>query len=457
MHRRSSPDFVTERKVVQRDAIAAVATAAGESAIALIRISGLGAIALADAVFRGKTRPSQFPSHTQHLGQIVASGQIIDQVVLALHRSPKSYTGEDLVEITCHGGMLVTAKILEICLQAGARTAQPGEFTQRAYLNGKLDLTQAEAVIDLIRARTDLAVRSAAEQLSGRLGQQFRYLRQQLIEILAHVEADIDFPEEGILPDDAGTLEKKLHDLRSRMDELLCSASLGRILREGIRVVIFGPTNAGKSSLFNRLLGVDRAITSEIHGTTRDTIEESFDLRGIALRLLDTAGLRPPENEIEEEGIARTRSSLETADIQLHVVDGSEARPSDFAVGPHELLVLNKSDLPEHPDWRGNEAIRISCRSGAGFEALEEKLIEEIGAAKLDRDHPLTINARHSYYLRSAAEACERALNGMKSGITPEMVAIDLRDSERALDDLLGGGDEESVRNTIFSQFCIGK
>src|SRR5437764_15261703 len=362
------------RSIVPGETIAAISTAAGEAAIALVRISGENAIEVADKVFRGKQRPSDLQSHAQRLGEIIQDGAVIDQAMLAVHRAPASYTGEDLVEISCHGGALVTAKVLETCLRAGARAARPGEFTERAYLNGKIDLTQAEAVIDLIRAQTDLALRSATEQLRGRLGDEFRALRERLIEIIAHVEASMDFPEEGISPDDVTTIHNRLESLRNEVDKLIATAETGRILREGLRVVIFGPTNAGKSSLLNRLLGFDRAIVSETHGTTRDTIEEPIHLRGIALRLLDTAGLRSPESRIEEEGLARTQRTLATADLRVRVLDGSVARPSNFVTGPDELLILNKSDLPEHEDWKATAAVRISCKTGAGLDKLESEI-----------------------------------------------------------------------------------
>src|SRR5947207_5180338 len=351
------------RSIVPGETIAAISTAAGEAASALVRISGEDAIAVADKIFRGKQRLSDLQSHTQHLGEIVENGAIIDQAMLAVHRAPGSYTGEDLVEISCHGGTLVTAKILETCLRAGARAARPGEFTERAYLNGKIDLTQAEAVIDLIRAQTDLALRSATEQLRGRLGDEFRRLRQQLIQIIAHVEASMDFPEEGISPADIATIRNRLELLRSQIDKLIATTETGRILREGLRVVIFGATNAGKSSLLNRMRGFDRAIVNEMHGTTRDSIEERIELRGIALRLFDTAGLRAPENLVEREGMERTQRTLETADLRLHIVDASAPRPADFVGNSDELLILNKSDLPEHTDWSSTDAIRISCKT----------------------------------------------------------------------------------------------
>src|SRR3954469_25113092 len=316
--------------------IAAISTAAGEGAIALVRISGPEAIAIADQVFRGKQKPSQFQSHVQHLGEIVDADRVIDEVMLSAHRAPHSYTGEDLVEISCHGGVLVTGKVLEACLRVGARAARAGEFTERAFLNGKMDLTQAEAVIDLIRARTDLALRSAREQLEGALGEKIAAIRKGLVDLLAHLEAAIDFPEEGIAPDEGPKLRARLESIREQMRGLLATADRGRVLREGLRVVIYGPTNAGKSSLLNRLLGYERAIVSERPGTTRDTIEEVINLRGIPIRILDTAGLRDSTDEIEREGMARTTKSLAGADLLLHVLDRSTAKPEGLGANPPE-------------------------------------------------------------------------------------------------------------------------
>jgi tRNA modification GTPase len=437
--------------------IAAISTPAGEGAIALVRVAGENAIDVIDRIFRGKNRPSDFASHTQHLGEIVENGDVIDQAMLSVHRAPNSYTGEDLIEITCHGGTLVTAKILQACLRAGARAARPGEFTERAYLNGKLDLTQAEAVIDLIRAQSDLALRSATEQLAGRLGEEFRTLHRELIQTIAHVEAGMDFPEENISPDDIAAIGRRLQSIRRRIDELAATAQTGRILREGVRIVIFGATNAGKSSLLNRLLGFDRAIVSETHGTTRDTIEESVNLRGVMLRLFDTAGVRAPENPIESEAIQRTQRSLEIADLRLHIVDASMPRSGNLATDENELLVLNKSDLAEHPDWTTEDAMRISCKTGGGLPALEDEIFNRIGGAKLRAQSSRAINARHGQQLQRAGDAIDRALVARGNGATPEMFAIDLREAQHAFDELLGATDEEAVRDAIFSQFCIGK
>src|SRR4029079_14803050 len=352
------------------DTIAAISTPPGEGAIALVRISGANAIPIEDKIFRSKEQPSRFSSHVQHLGEIFATeNQLIDQALLSVHRAPASYTGEDLVEISCHGGTLVSAKVLEACLRADARAAHPGEFTERAFLNGKMDLTQAEAVIDLIRARTDLALRSATEQLEGRLGDQVRTIRDELIALLAHINASIDFPEEGIEPDEDKALCARLDSIRNEVAQLLATADQGRVLREGVRVVIYGATNAGKSSLLNRLLGYDRVIVSDMHGTTRDTIEETVNLEGVPIRLLDTAGLRASESELESEGIARTQKSLQLADFSLHIADRNAPKPAHFngtTSNSNEIVILNKSDLRDDNDWKDFPAVRISCATGDG-------------------------------------------------------------------------------------------
>src|SRR5437016_2388895 len=373
------------------DTIAAISTPPGEGAIALVRVSGANAIEVADKIFHGKETPSQFEPHVQHFGEIFGpEGRLIDQVVLSIHRAPASYSGEDLVEISCHGGTLVSAKILEACLRAGAHAARPGEFTERGFLNGKMDLTQAEAVIDLIRAKTDLALRSATEQLEGRLGEQIGKIRKELVELLAHINASIDFPEEGITPDEGETLRARLDSIREEIAALLATADQGRILREGVRVVIYGATNAGKSSLLNRLLGYDRVIVSDTHGTTRDTIEETVNLDGVPIRLLDTAGLRPSESELESKGIARTEKSLQLADLRLQIADCNAPRPphfnsqrlSEFNGRPEDdsnkIVVLNKSDLPEDNEWRNFPALRVSCLTGEGLPQLQKEILARI-------------------------------------------------------------------------------
>jgi len=449
-----------DSEVIAAETIAAISTPAGEGAIALVRISGRNAIPIADKIFRGKEAPSKFASHVQHLGEVVSESRaLIDQVMLSIHRAPASYTGEDLVEISCHGGTLVTAKVLEACLRTGARSARPGEFTERAFLNGKMDLTQAEAVIDLIRARTDLALRSATEQLEGKLGEKIANIRHALVDLLAHIEASIDFSEEGIAPDEGDTLRARLDSVREQIAALLATADHGRILRDGVRVVIYGATNAGKSSLLNRLLGYERVIVSDTHGTTRDTIEETVNLRGVPVRLLDTAGLRTSTSDIEREGIARTERSLQKADLRLHIVDRNTPPPGHFEQNAEgkEILLLNKSDLPEHADWKNFNALRISCVTGDGLADLENEILSRISKQNLRPENSLAINMRHRDCLRRALEACERARKTSDETFSPEYLSVDLNEALGAFGEVIGTVGVEQILDSVFSQFCIGK
>ncbi|MBA2271316.1 MAG: tRNA uridine-5-carboxymethylaminomethyl(34) synthesis GTPase MnmE [Chthoniobacterales bacterium] len=445
------------------ETIAAISTPPGEGAIALVRLSGADAIAVADRVFHGKQKPSVFGSHEQHLGEIRDGDRIIDQAVLSVHRAPHSYTGEDLVEISCHGGVLVTARVLESCLRCGARAARAGEFTERAFLNGKMDLTQAEAVMDLIRAQTDLALRSATEQLEGRLGAAISAIRDGLVDLLAQIEAAIDFPDEDLAPAQGEELRQRLAAVQAKIGDLLATAREGRILREGVRVVIYGATNAGKSSLLNRLLGYERTIVSEIPGTTRDTIEEVINLRGVPIRLLDTAGLRDTADELERAGIARTERSLERADLILHVIDGS-APCSPATVGrdsvepeTRELFLLNKSDLAEHADWRDTVALRISCVTDDGLNGLEEAILGRIGIQHLRPESSVAINARHRDCLLRAEEACARTAATLSENYSPEYAAVDLRTALEAVTDVVGAVSDDAILDSVFAQFCIGK
>ena len=469
MHRsaeRNSPETSTgltagESPIIAADTIAAISTPPGEGAIALVRVSGADAVAIADKIFRGKEKPSRFASHVQHFGEIFdAAGQLIDQVMLSIHRAPASYTGEDLIEIGCHGGMLVSARVMEACLCAGSRGARPGEFTERAFLNGKMDLTQAEAVIDLIRAKTDVALRSATEQLEGRLGEKIGKVRDELISLIAHIDVSIDFPEEGIAPDEAEKLGARLDSVREEMTALLVTANQGRILREGVRVVIFGATNAGKSSLLNRLLGYERVIVSETHGTTRDTIEEMINLNGVPIRLLDTAGLRTSTSDLEREGIARTEKSLQLADLRLHIADRNAPKPPHFddrAGNSNEIVLLNKGDLPEHSDWKNFDALRISCATREGLPDLEQEILWRITKQNLRPESTVAINIRHRDCLRRALESCDRARAALGQKLPPEYVAIDLNEALRAVGEVIGAVDVEQILDSVFGQFCIGK
>jgi tRNA modification GTPase len=323
-----------------------------------------------------------------------------------------------------------------------------------------MDMTQAEAVIDLIRAKTDLALRSATEQLEGRLGQKIRGIRDELIALIAHIEASIDFPEEDIAPDDPEKLQARLDSIGGQMSALLATADQGRILREGVRVVIYGPTNAGKSSLLNRLLGYDRVIVSEAHGTTRDTIEEIINLRGIPVRLLDTAGLRTSADQVERDGIARTERSLQTADLRLHIADCNAPKTADFDTlftNGAELILLNKSDLPEHADWKQIEGPRISCMTGEGIRELEDQILARITTDNLRGESAISINMRHRDCLRRALEACDRAGKAMRENIPVEYIALDLNEALRGLGEVIGEINVEQILDSVFGQFCIGK
>jgi len=457
---RSTSSARDDSHLIATETIAAISTPPGEGAIALVRISGPAAVSIAEKIFRGKKRPSRFASHIQYFGDIVTeSGGLIDEVMMSIHRAPASYTGEDIVEISCHGGTLVTAKVLEACLHADARGARPGEFTERAFLNGKMDLTQAEAVIDLIRARTDLALRSATEQLEGKLGEQIKGIRDSLVDLLAHVEASIDFSEEGIAPDEGNSLRVRLDSVREQIAALLATADHGRILRDGVRVVIYGATNAGKSSLLNRLLGYERVIVSDAPGTTRDTIEETVNLCGVPVRLLDTAGLRTSTSDIEREGIARTERSLQKADLRLHIIDRNAAPPAHFGqnANGNELLVLNKSDLPEHPEWKNTNALRVSCLTGDGLGALENEILSRISKQNLRPENALAINMRHRDCLRRALEACDRARKTLDKTFSPEYLSVDLNEALEAVGEVIGTVGVEQILDSVFGQFCIGK
>ena len=451
------------------DTIAAIATPVGEGGIAVVRLSGPQSLSIADASFKpaGKTSlaPSVAPTHTLHFGKIVRQGRVLDEVLLAVMRAPRSFTREDVVEITCHGGLLPAKLVLDTILQNGARLAGPGEFTRRAFLNGRIDLAQAEAVADLIHSRTELALAAANEQLAGKLSQRINLLRDDLMKTLAHIEAHIDFPDEDIA---AETREKLIGRLQAGVvfiDELLRTANEGRILRRGIRAAIIGRPNVGKSSLLNQLLGHDRAIVSHIPGTTRDTIEETANVRGIPVVFIDTAGLRQASDEIEIEGIRRSRGALADAELILHVLDAAEPLSaadqtllSDFAQ-KKRLLIRNKTDLPirlELPP--GLSAVDVCCLTGKGIEELKNAIKEKVWAGEIQAGMwQVMINARHQDALQRARVAIERTVAALQGGLGLELAALDLRIGANAVGEIVGKTTTDDLLDAIFSQFCIGK
>ena len=442
-----------------QETIAAIATPPGEGALAVLRISGKSALAVADTVFRGKEVPSGMEERRVAFGRVVdAEGEILDEVLMTVFRHPRSYTGEDLVEISGHGGPVVAARVLAAVLGAGARMARPGEFTERAFLNGKLDLTQAEAVMDLISAQTPRAAKAAAGQLEGRLGEAIHGLRGELLEAVAHLEAFIDFPEEGIDPESGAALRRRIEGVEGRIACLLATADEGRLLREGITLALCGAPNAGKSSLLNRLLGVDRAIVSEIAGTTRDTIEERASLGGYPFRVIDTAGLRETQDPVEREGVERARRVAENADLRIHLVDASAGTGPVTPLFDDEMLVFNKIDLaPERPLPSGG--IAISCLTGEGIQALVGAILAKVTGRSSGESAPdgTAINARHQDCLRKARESLSAAAGLLGSGEPPELVAVELRAALGAVGEIVGEAGTEEILGKIFSSFCIGK
>ncbi len=453
------------------DTIAAIATPLGEGGLAVIRVSGPLALAVADRSFvpAGKQTqpPSAVPTHTLHYGKVVRRGQFVDEVMLAVMRAPRTFTREDVVEISCHGGLLAAKLVLDTVLENGARLALPGEFTKRAFLHGRIDLAQAEAVADLIHARTELALSAANEQLAGKLSQRINHLRDDLIKILAHVEAHIDFPDEDIAPDTKEQLLARLQRGIGFMDELLRTANEGQILRRGIRAAIVGRPNAGKSSLLNQLLGHDRAIVSPIAGTTRDTIEETANIRGVPVVFVDTAGLREAGDEIEAEGVRRSHATLAKAELILQVVDASEPlTPADEAnirslAGKKRIFVRNKVDLPVRlvlPTGEPGLVVDVSCVTGEGVEALKDAIKQLVWAGKIEAEMlEVMINSRHQEALQRARMGTQRTAEALQNGLTLELAAMDLRIAVNAIGEIVGKTTTEDLLDSIFSQFCIGK
>lgn len=440
-----------------QDVIVAVASPPGVGAVSVIRLSGPDVFLVAERILH-RFRASKIQARLTLRDDVLSSdGRSLDDVLMVAYQGPRSYTGENVVEISGHGGVHVTRLVLERCLECGARMAEAGEFSLRAFLNGKLDLTQAEAVMDLITAQTDLAARAAREQLSGSLGHAVAHLREEAINLVAHVEAYIDFPEEDISPDTGSALEAAFTSLLRGVEGLLGTARRGRLLREGARVAIVGAPNAGKSSLLNALLGYDRAIVSSEAGTTRDTVEEVLDCGGYPVRLIDTAGLRSEGSEIEREGMERTRQRMSEADLVLELVDGSQPRPERLS--PEAFLVLNKADLGEHSSWAGEEAVRISATASQGIEELQAMVANQLSDGS--REHSggalIAINARHQDCLRRAQSGLEEARQMLVSGEEPEFISLPLREALTAIGEVAGRIDTEDILGSIFGQFCIGK
>ena len=457
-----------------RDTIAAIATPPGIGGVGLIRVSGPTAEGIAQRLFRPLPR-GNFLSHHLYHGKIIAptTGAILDEVLVAFLKGPHSYTGEDTLEISCHGGPLILRTVLEAVFQTGARPAERGEFTQRAFLNNRLDLAQAEAVLDIITAKTRPGLAAAIDCLRGKLSEQIEAIRSEMIDLLAGVEAAIDFSEDDGVEDTPDEALPRIRILIDKIAALAATHRQGRIYREGIGVVIAGRPNVGKSSLLNRILGEKRAIVTPIPGTTRDFIEETVDIGGIPVRLTDTAGLRLPENAIEKEGIDLVWERLKTADAVLVLLDGSAELTADDRellakmISKPMLPVLNKSDLPQRLDEKSLRrllpegtppAIRISAKYGDGLDRLTAALRDLVLATPAEESpEAMIVHLHHKTALEKAAAGLARAREGLLAALPPELVALEVREALNALGEITGKTTSEEVLDRIFANFCVGK
>lgn len=482
------------------DTIAAIATPRGEGGIGIVRVSGARAIEIACQVFRSPRGVSlaELPTHTLTYGHVVRllptgdtparagkktgkkteaqprdyeQSEQIDEVLLGIMRAPKTYTTEDIVEFNCHGGIVSLTAVLEVVVKAGARLAEPGEFTKRAFLNGRLDLAQAEAVAELIGSKTELSRKIALNALEGKLSENVNYLSDKMAGLLAEIEASIDFPEEELDFMKVGVQHQTARAIQADLTRLLSTAEEGRLIKDGITVAILGKPNVGKSSLLNALVQRERAIVTDIPGTTRDTIEETINLDGIPMHLIDTAGIRETANIIEQQGVLRSKAVIDKAEFLLLMFDASQALTAadvellETANSHKALLILNKTDLPivTPPDalrahCSNKRVVQTAILEGKGLEALKTAMREELlGDALVTGDSPIVTNARHQDALRRANAALNDAIESLTNAMPPELVAVDLHISLDALGDIVGKTTTEDILDRIFSQFCIGK
>lgn len=455
----------------EEDTIAAVATASGEAGIGIVRVSGPRALAVGDKVFRARRniRLSKRPSHTVTYGWVISDEAIVDEALALIMKGPRSYTGEDVVEFHCHGGQVPLRKVLQAVLGAGSRLSEPGEFTRRAFMHGRIDLSQAEAVIDIIRAKTDRAMDAAVRQLQGELSAAVRQVRDRLLEMMTHLEADIDFPELELEVQTQEQVRLGCVESLNHIRDMLVGARQGRLLRDGVRIAIVGRPNVGKSSLMNRLVREDRSIVTEIPGTTRDVVEEWIHLHGVPAVLSDTAGIHDSPDPIERLGMERTRTALVRADLVLFIIDGAfgltEADRALYEIVPERtsrLIVVNKADimesnggaaiqgLPSDADW-----VAVSALTGYQMEKLEARMAEMVGV--VDKGESFVANSRQEESLRRAQDHLDAALFTAGQGLGTDMIAIDIRSAWAALGEITGETVGEDLLDQIFSRFCIGK
>jgi tRNA modification GTPase len=444
------------------DTIAAISTPPGRGGIGVVRLSGPRAVEIAGSIFR----PAVLTPNRAQLGHLLdpASGEPIDEIVLTFFKAPHSYTGEDVVELSCHGSPLVLSRALDLVTSRGGRIAEPGEFTFRAFFNRRIDLSQAQAVRDLINAQTRFQARVATRQMEGALSERLSPLKQSLIETIVHLESSIEFVEDDISTEAISLLLKKLNQAIADLDRIAASFSFGRFVSEGFDLAIVGRPNVGKSSVFNRLIGSERAIVTPLPGTTRDALYESASIGGLPVRLIDTAGIRETTNVVETMGIQRSRAAIADADIVLLVIDASEALSEDDArlldevPGERRILAINKIDLPRWLESLKEEAISISALTGEGFDELTDSILQQLsGEATVERDDIMITDARQHSALRRAIEQMESARDLIIEGEFEEVILLRLRGALSAIGEVTGETLTEDILNQIFSTFCVGK
>lgn len=456
------------------DTITSISTPMGEGAIGIVRLSGPQAVEIADKLYKGKHLLNDVPSHTINYGHIIdpESKEVIEEVMVSVLRAPKTFTREDIIEINCHGGILTINRVLELTMTYGARMAEPGEFTKRAFLNGRIDLSQAEAIMDFIRSKTDRASKVAMNQIEGRLSDLIKKQRQSILEILAQVEVNIDYPEYDDV-EDATTefLLEQSKEIKQEINRLLDTGAQGKIMREGLSTVIVGKPNVGKSSMLNNLIQDNKAIVTEVAGTTRDVLEEYVNVRGVPLRLVDTAGIRETEDIVEKIGVERSRKALSQADLILFVLNNNEALTQEdytlYEVVKNEdvIVIVNKMDLEQNIDINevkdmigDTPLIQTSMLKQEGIDELEIQIRDLFfGGEVQNQDMTYVSNSRHISLLKQARQTIQDAIDAAESGVPMDMVQIDLTRTWEILGEIIGETASDELIDQLFSQFCLGK